>query len=344
MARKKIVKYGFYIKYIPTGRLTKLEELAKAFPFIENKTLALYKYVELFSSIVERTWNTESEYVPISQRVQKNIVRMDNTFTKRILDDLIANNFLLVDKSTFELGIKSYSYKPVYETLSRFIIYKNFLNKKTDERFGEVVTPELDNDCKIYRPVIAKIKFDESIFNVVNANYDYDIFNTGVEILNDIYNPNLNMLLCTCFVPCKDVCKNSTINLDPVCTCSVPYKVLVEKMPIELIAVNKILSTGVKVSPRKNSSGRVYTTLTNLPRIYRPFLRLNGKPLIGFDIANSQPLIASIMFKMYSEKSYGTIKSDVYEYQEACEKGLFYEYFMRLNNIDTTCEEARTKF
>ena len=58
MARKKIVKYGFYIKYIPTGRLTKLEELAKAFPFIENKTLALYKYVELFSSIVERTWNT----------------------------------------------------------------------------------------------------------------------------------------------------------------------------------------------------------------------------------------------------------------------------------------------
>ena len=323
MARKKELKKGFYVKYIPTGRLEELQQLANNFPHINDKTIALYKYVEQFSSIVERCWNTEKEFVGVSQRVQKKVVKMDNVLTKRILDDLLAHNFLAIDKSTFEMGVKAYSYKPIYTTLSRFIIYKKFLNKKTDERFSEKHSNELDDDCKIYESVVTKLKFDSNIFNVINDNYDNDIYSIDNEILNDNTNPNLYMLLCTC---------------------SVPYEVIPEKMPTELIAVNKILSIGVKVSPRKNSAGRVYTTLTNLPRIYRPFLRLNGKPLIGFDIANSQPLIASIVFRMYSERTYDCIKDDVLQYQAACEDGLFYEYFMKLNNVDTTCDDTRTKF
>jgi hypothetical protein len=71
---------------------------------------------------------------------------------------------------------------------------------------------------------------------------------------------------------------------------------------------------------------------------------LNGKPLIGFDIANCQPLLAAIAFTIYSNKEYGFVKDDVAEYQETCEAGKFYEDFMHLNEIDTNCEETRAKF
>ena len=121
-----------------------------------------------------------------------------------------------------------------------------------------------------------------------------------------------------------------------------PYEI-VGSIPTELIPVYKIIAGKFKVS-RPNPNSRVYTNITNLAREYRPFLRLNGEPLIGFDIANSQPLIAAILFRRYSIKEYGVIKDDVMEYQSICENGKFYEYFMDLNGIDTTCEEARTEF
>jgi hypothetical protein len=66
--------------------------------------------------------------------------------------------------------------------------------------------------------------------------------------------------------------------------------------------------------------------------------------MIGFDIANSQPLLAAIAFITYSQNEYRTIKNDVKKYVAACENGKFYEYFMELNGINTNCEKERTAF
>jgi hypothetical protein len=48
----------------------------------------------------------------------------------------------------------------------------------------------------------------------------------------------------------------------------------------------------LKVDPK---AGRLHTNLTNLPGIYFDTLTVNKKPIVGYDIANSQPYFASCL-------------------------------------------------
>lgn len=51
----------------------------------------------------------------------------------------------------------------------------------------------------------------------------------------------------------------------------------------------------LKVDPK---AGRLHTNLTNLPGIYFDTLTVNKKPIVGYDIANSQPYFASCLLKL----------------------------------------------
>jgi len=93
--------------------------------------------------------------------------------------------------------------------------------------------------------------------------------------------------------------------------------------------------------PRKYNKSRVYTNLTSLKREFRQLLRYEGKPLVELDIRNSQPLIASILIKNYWLNKDVTIPEDVTQYQKDCEAGIFYDYFMKLNDIQ---DEDRCEF
>ena len=126
------------------------------------------------------------------------------------------------------------------------------------------------------------------------------------------------------------------------CDSSVPYETI-DGVPVNLLPVYKILMKKFMVNrPIKDS--RVYSNITNLKRIYRPFLRLDGKELLGFDISNSQPLLATIIFKQYSLDIYGKIKADVLEYQQACERGDFYNYFMPFSHYKIENEDDKSRF
>lgn len=43
------------------------------------------------------------------------------------------------------------------------------------------------------------------------------------------------------------------------------------------------------------TSGRFHSNITNMPKEIRPFLRINGKPLVNIDIKNSQPYLSILL-------------------------------------------------
>jgi len=95
---------------------------------------------------------------------------------------------------------------------------------------------------------------------------------------------------------------------------------------------------------RPDPLSRVHTNLTNLPKEFRQFLRCNGEPFWELDIRNSQPLIATIVFQdILNKQGITDLPSDLLLYKSDCENGLFYEYFMKLNDIEPT-PEARSRF
>ena len=75
------------------------------------------------------------------------------------------------------------------------------------------------------------------------------------------------------------------------------------------------------------NTGRVYSGLTNLPKLLRPFLTIEGEPFVELDISNSQPLILSLVYRKWCEYNCLGIQKDGDEYQLLCETGNFYNNF-----------------
>jgi hypothetical protein len=333
--------------------------------------LVAYKYIETFSSVVERCWNSEKSFVPISESyLATENLGINYLQAKIILDDLVTHNFLVRDKSTYRFGKSAWSYKPVYTQLDAVTINKRFLNKKTDLMLDGSNISSLNPELKSYGDIISKINLDAAVYERMNyilgnrfyggrlinniSNYDTaspHLYGGGFihSISGHIYNGSLVPRIS---YHTYSIYRGSMVpiilghiyddSFVPSISDDMPFSII-GKIPAEFISVYKLIAGKYRVSrPVKNS--RVYTNITNLPREFRPYLRLNGKPLIGFDIANCQPVLAAIAFTRYSNNEYGFVKDDVEEYQETCEAGKFYEYFMHLNGIATNCEEIRAKF
>jgi hypothetical protein len=80
-----------------------------------------------------------------------------------------------------------------------------------------------------------------------------------------------------------------------------PDKVSVEEYRQILRECCKRLRDRRKSDIHVDKYGRVHTPITNLPKELRECLTIDGKPLVGLDIANSQPLFAGIVAMRYQE-------------------------------------------
>ncbi|MEK6883925.1 MAG: hypothetical protein AABY22_30120, partial [Nanoarchaeota archaeon] len=65
-------------------------------------------------------------------------------------------------------------------------------------------------------------------------------------------------------------------------------------------------------------TGRVFNNITSLPKLLRPFLRLNGQPIYEYDIHNSQPLFMVQLYKYNCEEKK--------RFQKLVLSGQFYEF------------------
>ncbi|NNV57205.1 hypothetical protein [Limnovirga soli] len=326
MPRKKIIKQGVHMKFIPSGRIDLLKLLAENNEHFKNKYICLYKYIEMFSATVERCWNTNTKTVAISQRVSRELLSCDNKEVNRIINDLVNAGLFKVDKSNYQASVFSYKYKPQYDSLDVVLINRSTLNNASDVMMSELDESKLFGELQEYFQIVKKISMCDGVYDymskelISNSNTltKIGVLDSGIFVPKLINDANIASQVSGAFVP----------NISGI---SVPYQII-GKIPTKFIPVYKLLAGRFRIS-RPDKDSRIYTNITNLEKGYRKFLRLNSKPLIGIDISNSQPLIASILFRNFSEKKYSFIKKDVLKYQEACEEGRFYEHFMHLNNV-----------
>lgn len=295
MPRKKIINRGQHLLFLPKGAEQIIKSIVESRDEWKEKAVWELKYKLLLSSIVERCQASGKQFVPVSQRVQDEKLKLMNGQCSKLLKDLQAAGLLIIDKSKFKVGEHSWEYKAVYNELAIIRVDKKLINKRNEEILSEYQGSniQLTNCEKKYLNVINKLSIDKSVLQILSID-----------------------TVSTCFVP------DGKLRED-IGTCFVPT---------DVIPVIRIMEGKLRLE-RPDKRSRIYTNITNLSRKFRPYLRLNGKQLMGIDIANSQPMLAAIIFREYSKKQYGFIKDDVLEYQSMCELGLFYEDFMTLNNV-----------
>lgn len=68
---------------------------------------------------------------------------------------------------------------------------------------------------------------------------------------------------------------------------------------------------------RDKKTGRVFSNITSLPRNLRPYLRLDGKPLVEIDVSNCQPLLLLGLYDDEPERE---------KFKLVVESGKFYEF------------------
>src|ERR1035437_7112991 len=207
MARKKIIKEGFHLKFIPKGRLDDLIQIADNFPEVQDKQLALWKVIEVFSSIVERQY--DKKFVAVNYRVLQTKLGLKKGL-KKLLKALIDKQFLDIDKSTFQFHVSSFSYKPIYDILDVIKIPRKFLNKNSNTILEGNRDSEIDLDVKLYETIINKITLDKSIHEYINNNNKSKLYSDSNTISKSLYESS-----------------------------SVPYEI-VGSIPTELIPVYKI--------------------------------------------------------------------------------------------------------
>lgn len=86
---------------------------------------------------------------------------------------------------------------------------------------------------------------------------------------------------------------------------------------------------------------RLHTNETNLPRVLRQFVLIDGKPCEELDIANSQPLFFA---KLLISKKADVNPNELQKYTSICEQGKFYEFFAEKLGVTFNSEEDRAEF
>ena len=105
---------------------------------------------------------------------------------------------------------------------------------------------------------------------------------------------------------------------------------------------------GLFSATRPDLESRVYTNMTNLPRIHRPFIDFDGQPMMMTDISNSQILLTvPLLHNCWSKKSgrglFG-LPQDVTDFRLLAESGQFYEHMASQLNLSFKTESDRSEF
>lgn len=114
-------------------------------------------------------------------------------------------------------------------------------------------------------------------------------------------------------------------------------------------AYNRVLASATRIMNGDifytvdSTSGRFHSNVTNCPKGFRPYLRVNGEPLINIDVKNCQPYLSTIIltnpgkasayaenpaFAMVLQTLKVSHSEDVKKYISLVINGTFYEYLM----------------
>ena len=145
------------------------------------------------------------------------------------------------------------------------------------------------------------------------------------------------------------------------------WQELVENYKDDTEVYNSVLASAIRIVnndifySRDATERRFHSNVTNMKRELRPYLRVNGKPLLNIDIKNSQPYLSTIIltfpskiislaknttFSMTLQSLKVSHNEDVKKYIKLVADGQFYEYLIQefaREGIKLTRSEAKVQ-
>ncbi len=299
-----ITKYMYF--YLPAN--LNLSEKLKSIDKKEVKFLEQYYYfITRISSNKIYNKKNKDDYVHLKFDYLRNIIN-DRRIIK-VRDNLIKMNILEVNHS-YQVGNYSKSFKLTDEyantrSFSKHLISSNLTNKIHKNSFS-------DFSNNIDKTINLEDVLNNNNISMLTTTYDSYFFSKYKSLIEDITIEEKQV---------KDYLE--TLNLDNKQYYN--YSEAIERF------IDKDFY--IKIDIR---SGRVYTNITNFPSVLRKFLKYKNNELIEIDIANSQPLLFSLLLD--------DSKKDVRLFKGLCESGIFYDYFLEKYNKKFEVNKDRSEF
>ena len=347
----KRIQHNDFKLYTPPGVASTLTTYCQHNSIYKSQARDFYKYIFIVSHITTHSLyeKNERDSCQINLKTLSKILGTKDGETTKMLKNLV--NLKVIKKvRNHQVGVKSSAYTIVnkntdWEEIIAESKYTLIPSKIIEKRNALRSNPS--NNLKMYKKCISNITVD------IPADYYSTWDSTGGNDEKKFSYTYSSLTTYPSTSYSSPTYSTSPINI-PLMLGEYSYNTaLVE----DTDDFTKVFCTTQKVNSyilsleaikqgnwfvlRPDKESRVHTNLTNLKREFRYFLRYKEKSLVELDIRNSQPLIASILINGYWLKKGKLIPADVIGYQQDCEAGIFYDYFMELNNI---LEENRGEF
>ena len=361
MGKKRKSNFKFHL---PTGVAESIWDHCQHNSLFKKPEIDYFKYIFIvhtitahfnmhhLSHIATRGRDDESYAgCPLNVKRLASTLGVNNGRASKMLQTLVDSG-IIQRKGGYIVGRTSYCYilgsisdefttitaLPEYSEISSKIITKrNIANNdgsyiKLYRRELQSITIDIGPEHEYYQYVGRNMEEAKHLYSTsVSSVYPISSYSSSLSSLPPIYIPHMvgkNE---------QQALKQATTNTSVILENNKyePYilnYVSLHKTNANIIALQAIIDGDWYVH-RPDKKSRVYTNLTNLKREFRRLLRDDGKALIELDIRNSQPLIASILIMDYWTRKSKIIPADVIQYQQDCEAGAFYDYFMELNNF-----------
>lgn len=287
----------------PKGSYEKIAEICNIYHTSSNKVY--HKFFIRYMAVIDfisRMKYSNSDFVVINRNVLSSILGVNNKTTSLILKNLLD----------FGLMVKVRGFKA--SRLDKGIV--GYSSGYTIPETDLIQILRTETDSVFVRNVISKR--NKSSLNAFKDTKDGKLY------YNYISNIKLNNTI-------------EIINYNYISPIGVLFSV--SDLESNIKGLKKIEEGDLFLS--RPEGRRVICNFSLLHREFRKYLRYDGKPFRGLDIRNSQPLLAGTLIK---KDYYGTDKqldSEIEDYIELCEKGLFYEEFMGDDDTDRTLFKKR---
>lgn len=358
MPRKKITKKITF--YLPEGYDVSIRAIILT-KHVSGRCHILkwqIKYYSIIDHIVGVHLNRKSdEFVNINQKIMKKILGCTNV--SQLLSNLSNSGLLSCDNKMSIAEFRIENGKKVYTKEGKSFGFKipDYNNKiiepitleiadksisRINKNKGKVISQ--DKELKLYQEALNCITIDTSklpeIIEEIIQNRksrqkiekEYKEYISKYNSLNNYNNITTTIPIGAKIVP-KILPSDSVI--------SETFTEFEDKIIARVMRSVGIINSGEMFATRPVKNSRVYCELTNLNRELRKAVLIDGKNIIGLDIRNSQPLIASYLFKKFYSDDNLPIPDDVIQYQRDCEQGVFYDEFMKEMNLP---KEFRSEF
>ena len=333
------VDFSFALEEVMGQQFSHLDK-----PTHREKIIYLLSYLYL-TPMVNNMYSDRTDYVFISSGFLSKMLGED--YYLDILTFLINHNFIERNPKNYSKGVRTNSYRLKEGYLNyKFQSYqccKNLARKQLvyrQQKNNKSISGGNESNAKHVYIKLKKILSEITIDFLAAEKYIYNQFIYSLKNPHTVAPPkkkksskNHNYQKKSGLIQSQREYRRLLQEAESI------FKDVVNHQPLPLKGLKRILnkyhSDMISITRIRDkqwnfivdpTSQRVHTNLTNISSELRQFIRLDGMPIKGRDLVNSQPVfLAMLLLEEYKGKE---IPEDVELYIDLCLNGGFYEHLM----------------